>query len=490
MIHINTQTSLPIPAKFSGFSAPQPRNGVEYYDPKFISAVTPLHPGWIRFPAGTASMSYDWNTGHTNTGWLNALISGNPPLVDPLTASELATAQQLTQAKGGVYLSDFASFANTLGVNTVITFNTYTDTNPSSAANMVAAAQGYGLNVLEWELANEPDLFPLIFPSAASYASAINSPHFNDIVSANPSATAGLLYAGQFTGEAIDYSAWDNGLAAYVPCFWNAASFHIYPLTERVANKTAAEILNGVLAHGTVDYVNSYMVPLAGVNTPVFITEFNSSGLNNWPFTTTLYNGIFMAEYIARMSSCPNVQGVAASALYMGNSVNYGLIRAVDDYESYLISQVTANPNYSTNTATDPNTQFQFYTSAPGVALAVAKQAINSSTHIWPTRVSGGGAVPIQGYDGAPIPAIYSQAYQGDNGTNYLLITNKAGDSPEVTIKTNGQKRAGTLTVTSVSNASGFVSNTASAPNTVQIQTATSGNPVTIGPYSVTVVQW
>ena len=155
-----------------------------------------------------------------------------------------------------------------------------------------------------------------------------------------------------------------------------------------------------------------------------------------------------MAEYIARMSTCPNVQGVAAHALYMGNSVNFGLIRAVNDYESYLIGQVTANPNYSTNTATDPNTPFEFYTSAPALALAVANQAINNSTHIWPTTVSGGPAVPIQGYDGNPIPAIYSQAYQGDDASNYLLITNKSAYPSKVTIQVNGTNMTRTLTVT------------------------------------------
>jgi arylsulfate sulfotransferase len=490
VININTQTSSAIPAKFSGFSAPQPRNGVEYYDPKFLSAVAPLKPGWIRFPAGTVSMPFDWQTGHTNTGWLNELISSTPPLVDSFTAGELVTAQRLTQAKGGVNLSDFANFVKSLGANSVITFNAYTDTNPSSAANMVTAAQGYGLNVLEWELANEPYLFPLIFPSPASYASAMNFPYFNDILSANASATVGLFYAGQFTGPAVNYTAWDEGMATYTPRYWNAVSLHMYPLSSPVDNITAGQILNGVLAHGTVDYVNSYLLPLVGAKTPIFITELNASALNNLPFTPTLYNGVFLAEYIARMSTCPNVQGVAAHALYMGNSVNYGLIRAVNDYESYLIGQVTADPDYSTNTATDPNTPFEFYDSAPALALAVANQAINNSTHIWPTSVSGGPAVPIQGYDGNPIPAIYAQAYQGDDGWNYLLITNKSAYPSTVTIQVNGTNMTRTLTVTYVSNSDKTVSNTASAPNTVQVKTATSGNPVAIGPYSVTTVQW
>jgi alpha-L-arabinofuranosidase len=98
--------------------------------------------------------------------------------------------------------------------------------------------------------------------------------------------------------------------------------------------------------------------------------------------------------------------------------------------------------------------------------------------------------VPIQGYDGNPIPAIYSQAYQGDNGSNYLLITNKSAYPSKATIQIDGLTMARTLTVTSVSNSNKSVSNTASAPNTVQIKTVTSGNPVVIGPYSVTTVQW
>ena len=54
----------------------------------------------------------------------------------------------------------------------------------------------------------------------------------------------------------------------------------------------------------------------------------------------------------------------------------------MDDFETYLINNVMSNPSYSTNTATDPNTQFQFYYSASGVALQVANLAINSSNAI------------------------------------------------------------------------------------------------------------
>ena len=166
------------------------------------------------------------------------------------------------------------------------------------------------------------------------------------------------------------------------------------------------------------------------------------------------------------------------------------MIQSVDDHESYLLSQVAANPSFSTNTATDPNTQFQFYTSAPGLALEVANQAINNSTQIWPTTVTGGPFIPIQGYGGAPIPAIYAQAYRGNDGSHYVLITNKSSTTCTTTIQVNGVHVSGTLSVTTVGSASALAANTAQAPNTVQIQTAASANPLSLGPYSVTVVKW
>ena len=65
---------------------------------------------------------------------------GNPPLVAGQPANILEASQPLTQAKGGAWLSDFATFANTLGAATVICFNGFTDTNPGSATLMAQAA--------------------------------------------------------------------------------------------------------------------------------------------------------------------------------------------------------------------------------------------------------------------------------------------------------------------------------------------------------------
>lgn len=479
-----------LPPGFSGFNVPQPRNGVEYYDPKFIAAVAPLKPGWLRFPGGTVSMAFDWQAGHINTAWMNYLIGGTIPLVDPRSAGILTTSQQLTQAKGGVWPSDFAAFAKSMSTNAIVCLNTYTDTNTASAASLAMAAQGYGLNGVEWEMANEPELYPNIFPNPASYASAAYSPFFTDLTSAQPGATVGLFSAGQFPGMTMDYLSWDDGLAGYTPRYWNASSFHVCPITSALSPSDTVKTLNGILAHGTADFIGSYLLPLVGADTPIYITELNCCTYAGNRFLSYLYNGVFLAEYIARMSAVPNVKAVGVNSLYTDNYDYHGIIQSVNDFESYLLAQVAADPGFSTNTATDPNTQFQFYTSAPGLALTVANQAINSSQYIWGTTVTGGSTVPILGYDGNPIPAVYAQAYRGSDTRPYVLITNKAGKPRSVVIQVNGAKVQATMTMTSVSNASAFASNTAQAPTTVPIETTTATNPLQIGPLSVTTVTW
>jgi hypothetical protein len=46
-ISLNTTATTPLATGFSGFNDEYLLDGVEYWDPKWLAAVTPLHPGWI-----------------------------------------------------------------------------------------------------------------------------------------------------------------------------------------------------------------------------------------------------------------------------------------------------------------------------------------------------------------------------------------------------------------------------------------------------------
>lgn len=117
-------------------------------------------------------------------------------------------------------------------------------------------------------------------------------------------------------------------------------------------------------------------------------------------------------------------------------------------------------------------------------------EAVNSSGSTLATTVAGGPTVPILGYDGKPIPAVFAQAYQGANGTQYLVITNKSGQSVPLGVELNRLLGPASMTVSYISNASDTAQNTAAAQTAVQIVNATWTNPMTIGPYSVTTLQW
>jgi Putative Ig domain len=491
-ITVNTTLPASIATNFSGFADEYLLTGVEYNDPKYLSVVQALKPGFIRYPSGLPSMAFDWQSAHENQTWINNLT----PYISSIALAGLNRGLKLAQAKGGACFtpgacySDFSSFLSSLGANGIVDFNGFSDTNADSMGLMAAAAQAANANIVEWELANEPYFYPLYFASPAAYASFEYSPYFLDLQAAAPAATAGVFFQGQFSSAGGNYMTWDNGMAAYTPKYWNGVSTHVYPITSSHLSTSAEEqTLNGVLAHGTTDYISSYLAPLVG-GSPIFITEMNSDAFATLPFESYLYNGIFLAEYVARMSTSPYVKAVGVQSLYLGNTYNQGIIRAVNDFENYLIAQVNNNPNYSTNTATNPSTQFQFYFSTNALCLAVANLAINNSNAIWPTVMNGGPTVPILGYDGQPIPAVFAQGYQGTNGTHYLLITNKSSQSVPVAIEVNGTLLEQTVTVSYVSNPSDTAQNTATNQNNVQIVTTPSPNPITVGPYSVTRVEW
>ncbi|HUE21278.1 MAG TPA: putative Ig domain-containing protein, partial [Bryobacteraceae bacterium] len=490
VINVETSTSTPIAPGFSGFDDEHQITAVEYYDPKFVAAVQALKPGWIRFPSGTESMTFDWQAGNESQAWITELSSGTPPKVPTYTTQAQQLAQKLTQAQGGIKFQDYTTFLQAVGASGIVVFNSFTDTNPGSASNMVLAAQTAGVTIKEWELGNEAYFFPGIYATPAAYAAGSYSPYYTEMIAANPAAEIGVFFRGQFSGIAGNYAAWDNGMAAYTPKYWGAVSDHYYPIINTsLTNTQEEETLNGLLVYGTSEYVNSYLLPLIGANTPLFITEFNQ-GSGTIPFQAYLYNGVFLAEFTARMSTVPNVQGVGATALYLGNSYNEGMIRAVDDFQTYLLEQLAANPNYSTDTATNPNTQFSFYYSAPGLAIEVLNLAVNNSTGIWPTTVTGSPTVPILGYDGNPVPAVFAQGYVGENGVHYLVVTNKSGSAVPVGLEVNGSLLESTVTVSYVSNSDPTAQNTATDQNNVQIVNNTSPNPITVGPYSVTRIQW
>lgn len=197
---MDTSQPTAIAPGFSGFADEYLLTGVEYSDPKYLQAVQALHPGFIRYPSGLPSMAFDWQTGHVNQSWITQLT----PKVNSIAVAAMNYGLKMAQAKGGACFvpgacySDFATFVKTLGARAMIDFNGWSDTNANSAENMVLAAKTNGLNVIAWELANEPYVYPTFFSTPASYA-GFEAPYAAGMTAADPNAPVSVFYQGAFS---------------------------------------------------------------------------------------------------------------------------------------------------------------------------------------------------------------------------------------------------------------------------------------------------
>ncbi|MBX9768767.1 MAG: hypothetical protein K2X47_15950, partial [Bdellovibrionales bacterium] len=335
IISVTSSTSGNVAPQLSGFNAPQLNNSASYLDPNFINVTKELSPGWIRFPAGVAGMAYNWSTGQLEGAWVtqNATDFGDASLNQMLTA-----AQKLTFAKGGVSLTDFTYFVNQLGsnVDSIVSFNTFTDTNSNTTRNMYNAAAGLGLKVSVWELANEPFAFNK-WATGTGFANAMNI-YNTSLKLGSAQAKSSLMFAGIYSGFNNDFSAFDGALASHGNQFWDSVSTHVYPvgLGSLLDSTARIKALNGILVEGTNNYIDSYFGPKIG-NRDIFLSELNSSPDAN-PFLQTLYNGLFLGEYIARLSTHRKIKKIGVHALYLGNTSTSGIVRATQDNDGYFIN--------------------------------------------------------------------------------------------------------------------------------------------------------
>src|SRR5580693_5398808 len=75
-IDINTSVTTPIAPAFSGVSADL-NLPVAYWDYRFNTLAAKIGFGWVRFPGGTSSDIYDWQTGEDVQSWLNQFPAGS-----------------------------------------------------------------------------------------------------------------------------------------------------------------------------------------------------------------------------------------------------------------------------------------------------------------------------------------------------------------------------------------------------------------------------
>lgn len=465
IIDINTSDNTPLNANFSGFND-EVVFPAEFFDYRLNDIAAQLSPGWVRYPSGSFSDAFDWQTGLMVPSWATQFQGTN-------IATLLTEAVPWVNGKGGGSFVDGANRANFFGAELIVCVNAYTDT-PESAGAMAAFAKANQIPVAVWELANEPYLYSQFFSSATDYLNKVK-PYRDAIKAADPNAVVAIF--AEDAGDPNPNPPWDQAIAAYSNKYWDAITYHHYPPQSNGPFSQWMADENAVLASKSAAYVTGYLAPLNPPGTKFLISEFlpSSDGLGSGTSVTdgTLYGAIYAAEYVLRMSSVP-------SMLYVGMHALTGTRGVYAANTHYTDVQNAYDAGTTINTLT---LNFGFYTVAQPQGLAVANSVLRNATLVNSTTVTGGATVPATGL--GQIPALYAQAYTMVTGQQSVIITNKSATAHQVTVRVNGTAVSGTLPVEFIAGSDPTAVNTASNPNVVAIQTTTATNPVSVPAYSV-----
>jgi hypothetical protein len=486
IIAFTTANAAPLNLGFAGFTTELLGTGIEYGDPQMQAAAAQLSPGWLLFPAGSTGDAFNWQNGLTSNAWITVVAAHSGPAN---TAATLCsnTVDSLI-GKGGAQFTNFASLAGNLGgAKIIVCINAFTDSTNSAGAFAAFALTNH-LPVAVWELCNEPYLFQGtngFFTNGYDYCAKM-LPYCQAIKAADSNAVVAVF----FSDPARPGTAWNNALQTYGATnqYWDAVVYHYYP--ELPTNAPFAQLMaydNGVLFSNTTLYVtNTLIAKTANSHTRFLLTEFNPSlgnGLGaQYPPTSTLYAGIYGAEMLMRLATCPRMSFAGSYQL-----VNPSGVDTTNEFWNAVTK--AAADGYVTNTTSLP---FGFFLSAQGAGEAVANWALNRSIAVYPTTVGTNcPVVPMDINNTLTMPAVYGLACQGGNGKRYVLLTNKGSNSVPAQITQDDDLLTNQLLETFISGGDPSVVNSnPPTTNNIAIQTATVSNPMVIPPYSVVRLEW
>ena len=324
LVSFTTTNATPLNTGFAGFCTALQTSAVEYYDTNFQQMAATLSPGWLRYPGGSTEDAFAWTNGLTLTNWFANFPSWETNLLWP--------AAKLGNGKGGVKFSDFAALCqNVGGAKIVVTINGFTDS-ANSAGAFAAYALSNHIPVAVWELCNEPYTLAGsgglaagdFFLDATDYVAQMKP--FRDAIKAADSNAVVAIYFND-AGYA-EPNTWDNDLKKYNDKYWDAVVYHHYPSLP-TSGVTFADLMaldNWQLASNTTARMTNYLIPDNNAGVTFLISEFNPArgdgAGGQYPPTTTLYGGIYTAEYLLRMSTLPQMQFVGPYQLLSNTGIN------------------------------------------------------------------------------------------------------------------------------------------------------------------------
>ncbi|WP_218093521.1 fibronectin type III domain-containing protein [Paenibacillus solanacearum] len=431
--------------------------------------------GFIRWPGGTNSDVFNWRTGMPDIDYGAFAFGPDGTTHGPHTTFRLG------QVKGGEHIADYIELLRKTNTKAMITVNTTRQT-AEQAGDLAKYLYDNRVPVIYFELGNEIMFFTSssgkstpYYKTAADYLDKVRG-HYEAIKRNYPGAKVIISMANSNKPEMAN--AFDKDVFAYPDPYWDGITFHRFEgdgKTVPEAMKSANSALEKLVPLIDTNYVPKFQ----NRNTPIYLGEQGVAlgGI----LESTQYHGIYVAESILRLSAQPNITYLAGYRLHNG-IFNTNAVRGGTNV-SLLMEDA-----YQRGETVDPALlSYDSYYHASSASLRVVDGAVNYSSAVWPAQVTGGAESTKTG---GSMPALYAAAYKGENGTRYLVVTNKSAQSQQISVRMDGKPVQAEMRKTYTTANDPAARNTAMQKEQVAIRSESTANPVTVAPYSVTRLEW
>ncbi|MFE5320675.1 fibronectin type III domain-containing protein [Paenibacillus sp. NPDC056579] len=476
VIDIDTRSEKPIPYGMRGVNNETSNKEAFINHKQLIDEVNRYgRLGFIRWPGGTNSDVFNWRTGMPDIDYGAFSFGPDGTIHGPHTTFRLG------QAKGGEHITDYVELLRKTNTKAMITVNTTRQT-AEQAGDLAKYLYDNRVPVIYFELGNEIMFFTsssgkntAYYKTASDYLDRVRG-HFDAIKRNYPGAQVIISVANSNKPEMA--KAFDKDVYQYPDPYWDGITFHRFEGDGRTVAE-AVKSANSALEKLVPLIDTNYVPHLQKQDTPIYLGEQGVAlgGI----LESTQYHGIYVAESILRLSTHPNITYLAGYRLHNG-------IFNTNAARGGANASLLMEDAYQRGETVDPSTlAYDSYYHASSAGLRVVDGAVNYSSAVWRAQVTGGAESPKA--EGS-MPALYAAAYKGENGTRYLVITNKSAQEQQVSVQMNGKPVLAAMKQTYTTSNDPAARNTAIQKEQVAVRSEATGNPVTVAPYSVTRLEW
>lgn len=410
-INIDTNNGHSLIEGCSGFNVRIADKIWSYSHPDFRRAVFELNPGWLRYFSGTMGSAFNSATGLYDHDY--TLMHDHQ--------EQYNIGYKYTQAKGPHRVSDLYNLLGEIGGKLVVTVNAFTET-PDIVAEFARFCKNNNIIVEVWQFCNEPYFYlphreRFWWNDGYDYAAKMK-PYADSIKSVFPDAKLSLNYTWDgiwgFMKEINKYQE-ENG------AYWDVFSKHSYAphVGQYEPFDKGYTRLNTKIIEATDKQAMSQIEKWTWPDIPLLITEF---GVWNKPLNGIM-SAIYNAEYTLRQLQHPN-------AFLIGSHEISNKYLPANNFRNKIENAYSKSLPLNTDSLSDG-----IIIDDEGKSLRMVHRATGNSSYTYNTDLKGGVKVP--GLNNTMVEGQYARAFKGNNGSDYLIVTNRSDKWIEYSVLIN-----------------------------------------------------